>query len=287
MMIKICFNLLNLIFLTVSIYYAVDAGYDVLKVQTSDLLPANKIQGSIVEPPNNNPHPFSYYQPIITRNLFHSNRSDHQGKAVKDVELEKLNKTKLQLKLWGTVVSPAERSYAVIESDAERKQNLYRVGDTVSDAFVKRILREKVVLTVDGVDEVLEIEQPAQETTGSTFSPMAVIAQPTEFSSALSKRRITMSRSQIEAATGNLSQLLNEAKIEPAPDGLLVSNVKPNSLFRRMGLRNGDVIVGVDGKPIGSVDDALKLYENLKTSDTASVEIKRRNRSQVIEYRIR
>jgi general secretion pathway protein C len=54
-----------------------------------------------------------------------------------------------------------------------------------------------------------------------------------------------------------------------------------------MGLRNGDVLVAVDGQALTSVDQAYKLYEDLKTSDTASVQINRRGRSTNIEYRIR
>jgi general secretion pathway protein C len=71
------------------------------------------------------------------------------------------------------------------------------------------------------------------------------------------------------------------------PDGLALSNIQPNSIFRRMGLRNGDVLKGVDGQEIQSVDDALRLYDNLKTADTVMVELKRRGREKSIEYRVR
>lgn len=70
-------------------------------------------------------------------------------------------------------------------------------------------------------------------------------------------------------------------------DGLAVSNIQPNSIFRRMGLRNGDILVGVDGQNFKSVDDALRLYDNLKTSDNVSVQIKRRGRLRTIDYNVR
>jgi general secretion pathway protein C len=71
------------------------------------------------------------------------------------------------------------------------------------------------------------------------------------------------------------------------PDGLALSNIKPNSIFRRMGLRNGDVLKGVDGNEIQSVDDALKLYENLKDSDSVQVTLSRRGQDRIINYNIR
>jgi general secretion pathway protein C len=71
------------------------------------------------------------------------------------------------------------------------------------------------------------------------------------------------------------------------PAGLSLSRIKPNSIFRRMGLRNGDVITGVDGNEISTVDDALRLVDNLRSSSTLSVQLKRRGRDKTIEYRIR
>jgi type II secretory pathway component PulC len=50
-------------------------------------------------------------------------------------------------------------SYAVIEDTKLRKQTLYRVNDTVQNATVKEIHREKVILDVDGAYEVLEMEK--------------------------------------------------------------------------------------------------------------------------------
>jgi general secretion pathway protein C len=298
-MIKAGFTILHIFFLTTAIYFAVDTGYDLLIAKMDTHPPESKAPRAVTAVPENVPHPFSYYQPIITRNLFQSKRIENQNEAPKEVELDTLNKTQLQLKLWGTVASAGNDSYAVIEVEKERQQNLYRVGDTVSGALVKLILREKVVLTVEGKDEILEMQKPVPQ------SPLARLAanfplprppvpgpDPGSGPGAVSKRRITLQREQIESALGNIGQLMGEAKIEPnmangSPDGLLISDVKPNSLFRRMGLRNGDIITGVDGKTIESVDDALKLYDNLKTADGASVDIKRRGQNQTIEYKIR
>jgi general secretion pathway protein C len=54
-----------------------------------------------------------------------------------------------------------------------------------------------------------------------------------------------------------------------------------------MGLRNGDIISGVDGTEISSVDDALRLVDSLKSASTLSLQLKRRGREKNIEYRIR
>ncbi|NNL43280.1 MAG: PDZ domain-containing protein, partial [Desulfobacterales bacterium] len=68
--------------------------------------------------------------------------------------------------------------------------------------------------------------------------------------------------------------------------GLMLSSIQRGSIFRRMGLRSGDVITGVNGSNLVSVDDALKLYENMKSSSNMSIEIKRRGRNRTIDYNI-
>jgi general secretion pathway protein C len=54
-----------------------------------------------------------------------------------------------------------------------------------------------------------------------------------------------------------------------------------------MGLRNGDIITGVSGKPLQSVDDALKFYGSLSSGENLSLQLKRRGRSRIIDYSIK
>ncbi len=70
------------------------------------------------------------------------------------------------------------------------------------------------------------------------------------------------------------------------PAGFLVSNIKPGSLFSKLGLRNGDVIKGINGETISSPDQAIELYESLMEGGEVDVEIKRGRRSQNLRYEI-
>lgn len=289
-MIKGILILLNILFLTGVAYFSIDTVYDLLLAKIASFQPVDTISHTADSLTKKEAKPFEHYQPIIARNLFHSKSGQVVKKpAVDNLLLDKLEKTELRLKLWGTVAMAGDGSYAVIESEQERRQDLYRVGDSVESASVKMILREKVVLTVNGKDEILEIEKPASAPAASNKRSGPSFRKPMPpRSDNVSKRRITLRRTQIESAMGNLGELMGQAKIEPHADGgLLVTNIKPNSLFRRMGLRNGDIITDVDGNRIETVDDAMKLYDNLKTSESAAVSITRKGRKQNIEYKIR
>jgi general secretion pathway protein C len=210
-------------------------------------------------------------------------KPNHQSQKV---DLEKLQQTDLKLRLWGTVTRQNAASYAVIEDTKTRDQNLYRTGDSIQNATVKMILREKVVLAVDNQDEILTMEEPMASK--GRFRAGRKNRLPTSSYS----RKITLNRKVLENAMENLGQLMNQATIRPhiedgRPAGISITGIKPNAIFRRMRLRNGDIITGVNGRPIDSVEDAIAVFEYLTTSSDIQVDIKRRGRKQRLDYQIR
>ncbi|MFP4350680.1 MAG: type II secretion system protein GspC, partial [Desulfococcaceae bacterium] len=209
-----------------------------------------------------------------------------------------LKQTALKLRLWGTVTGDKDRAYAVIEEEKKRSQNLFREGDTLEGATVKQILREKIVLTVGGKDEILSMEKPpagenprlsrAMPTAGGAPNPFARAAGD---SAPSGSKRIALGRAEVEDAVNNVNTLMRQARIRPhfkdgKPDGLTLSRIQRDSIFTKLGLRTGDVIVGVDGQQIESVDDALKFYNSLKSSPNVQLQIRRRGQLQNIDYAI-
>ena len=232
-------------------------------------------------------NPFGHYRPILTRDLFKTTKTPLPVAAKTEVNLEDMEQTQLNLKLWGTVTGSTEQAYAVIEDTQKREQKLYRIGDSIQNAVVKIIRRAKVVLQVDGKDEVLAMEELKK----GKKSRMAS-RRPQRTSSQTRTQRVSLKRSMINDAINDVSKLMTDVKIQPhmadgRPDGLAISNIKPNSIFRRMGLRNGDILKSVEGQDIRTVDDALRLYDSMKTADSVTVEIERRGSKRTIDYSIR
>jgi general secretion pathway protein C len=84
---------------------------------------------------------------------------------------------------------------------------------------------------------------------------------------------------------------MDQATIRPhiedgAAAGISITGIKPNALFRRMRLRNGDIITGVNGRPIESVEDAIAIFEDFNSASEIKIDIKRRGRNQTLDYRI-
>lgn len=225
--------------------------------------------------------PLPFYQPIIDRNLFGTGKTTETPLPV---DLDSLNQTGLDLKLWGTVSGPDTVSYAVIEIGSNRIQHLFRTGDVLQNAKIIQIEKEKVILDTDGKMAVLTLQKWETES-----KPSSGPNPPSQ--AAGNQNRIQLKRSQIDEAIQDINALMKQVRIIPnftqgKPDGLKITGVMTGSFFNQIGLQSGDIILGVDGKPIESVDDALKLYTGMKTADSLSLNLRRGSRDQIIEYGI-
>lgn len=273
------FAILNILLISAAIYFGVNAFYITAtsKLDHGDPIKSTGEQISLSE--DVIVHPISYYNTIIKRNLFNTKKKTDK---IEPVNIEALKQTDLKLKLWGTVTGDSGKTYAVIEEQKGKKQNLYKVGDTIQNATVKIILREKVVLNVNGKDEILELEKVA----GDYKSIISSKKSKRSFS-----QNITIKRSRIDRAMKNVNDLMKQLRIRPhfsngKPNGLNLSGIRPGSIFSEMGLKSGDIITGVNGKNIESVDDALKFYESLKSSSNVQLQLKRKSRQKTINYTI-
>jgi general secretion pathway protein C len=287
---KYYFTISNLFLITAGIYFSVSGFYSIVASKLEQIPVARNITTRAVIPDVQVTRPFSYYKIITERNLFDTKGQPEQKIDEKEIDPTKLEETELKLTLWGTVVGGGEGTrYAIIEDQKERKQVLYEEGMTVASATVKKILRKQVILSIDGKDQKLEMKKLESGKKSRYGGRGRAGVRP---NIAESSSKIQLKRTQIDDAMNNLGELMKQVAIRPhfkdgKPDGIMLSNVKSKSIFRKMGLRNGDIIMGIDGEDIKTVDDAMKFYENLKSSSNVALQIKRRGKSKNIEFNIR
>ena len=276
----------NLLLLTAAAYFGVSIFYAVLVARLDAGLPA-AVPGRVeAAPAADAPGSMADYRVVVERNLFNSGRQALAAQTGPALDLDKLKQTELKLKLWGTVSGQDGQTYAVIEDQKTREQSLYRPGDAIQNAAVKLVLRQKVVLTVGDRDEVLAMEEPG--VTRPSAPPRA--EAPGRGPAAESVQPVVIPGDQIEKAMENIGDLMNQATFRPHIEdgkaaGISITGIKPNAIFRRLRLRNGDIITGVNGMPIASVDDAVKAMSSLSPDGPVQVKVKRRGQEETLEYK--
>jgi general secretion pathway protein C len=279
----------DIVVLSLIVYFGVDAFITVLN---SRLAPTPAMQEEAVklsDKPAADARPLEDYAIITERNLFGGTSQGLAEAAPEEIVLDDIPVAlkSLGLSLVGTVVAnKPEESSAIIEDRSTRKQEVYQEGDRVKEALIKRILRHNVVINTGTRDEVLTMVP--EESTGRKPAPERATRSPRRPSADSS---IRLDREELESQMANLNELMQQVRIRPfmegkQPAGFLVSNIKPGSLFSKMGLRNGDVIQGVNGETITTPDQAVELYESLMEGGEIALEIKRGRRQQNLRYEV-
>lgn len=160
-------GILPLLIITLCCIAAVESGYQALEYYIFE--PPNKeIQQKKVSPQNREPQTAAKeikkydHRIILERNLFGPPPSATPNtKAPAILSTNDLESTKLDIVLMGTIIGGEQENRAFILDKKTRRQEQYRQGDYVQDAMVKQILQSKVILSVDGVDEILDISEAA------------------------------------------------------------------------------------------------------------------------------
>ncbi len=274
-------TVLNLFALALIIFLGVDLFYTIIKAQLRGFDTEKSTIHRLPDVKGKRKTPLDYFRVITKRNIFSPEEETPQEMGKE--EIEDLKPTSLKLALLGTVVGDRQSAVAVIEETGKKKQGLYRVGDSVQSAIVRKILRGKVILRVKDRDEILTIEEGAASRAEKEHRE----SKPIQRSST-----IIVDRSDLEESIGNIHQLLSEVRIRPhfkdgRADGLTITNMKAGSAFAKLGLRNGDIVHEIDGRDIKSPDDVLEVYTKLKSGSQVAIEISRGGVKRVINYKFK
>jgi general secretion pathway protein C len=277
---------INIFLLTICIYFGVQLFYTLAlsQINTSFLKPKplqikkdNVWSVKRVKPITN-------YRYIAQRDLFGIQRNKIK-QPKKDIlpKIENIEPTDLDVRLWGTVTGNKSKSYAIIESKTPGsrygKQQLLQIGDKVLTASIEKIYRNKIILNVEGEQQVLTLEKYQDRQSRRSKTRRTSTRKPRKYNR-------TIKQKEVDNAFENITSIMKQAKISPHAKGMRISSIRRNSLFQKLGLRNGDVIVGVNGQKIGSVDDALSLYRGLQSGSRISIDLERRRRPVTITYTV-
>ena len=100
-----------------------------------------------------------------------------------------------------------------------------------------------------------------------------------------------VSRSQIDSYSKNIDQVwkdigIQEVKRGEQITGFKVIRIREGTPFAELGLRQGDVIVKVNNKPLDSYAAAMEIYQKIDRLDALELVVLRNNQEQEILYEI-
>ena len=243
---------------------------------------------------------------ILERNLFGSRVGGPPPAARERAEedIKELPESPLPLELMGTVVQlRGKGSFAIILDKSTRQQQIYFVGDEVSEeTTIDSVARNRVVLLRKGREEILEKTEEKMGTSTATRSrprsekvPRSVAAKQGDSSITVRKvgeNSFVMDRREVEGVLQDFNQLLTKVRVVPhfsegKPDGFKVFNIRPGSFFAQLGMVNGDIVKRVNGLDITGPEQALQMFTQLRDESQVTVDLERFRKKLTLQYEIR
>jgi len=200
-------------------------------------------------------------------------------------------KSGLRVKLLGTLVAADKYwSFASVQDMTTQRSMTYMVGDRILGAEVIDIQRERVIIINAGRKEFID-GQP-----GDGTMPAPTFVAPTPVAEAkpggppnsglgngiraLNENEYEVPRAEIDRTLGNLNEVAMQARIVPAfkdgqAQGFKLFSIRPDSIYSKIGVQNGDVIRRINGFDLNSPEKALEVYSKLKESSRIEIEIER------------
>jgi len=209
------------------------------------------------------------YHIITERNLFATTLKAIAGANAGGSLLPSEEYTAFDLK--GTIAVDQSQGYAIVEEKGKGKQKLYRIGEMIGSARLVSITRNTAVLKNGDKDFVMKIK----DNTVTSFTGRG--------------NRIAISKQDVTQSLGDLKSIMSQAVVKPflkdgVQQGFVVSNIVPGSLYQKLGLRNGDVIVDVNDKRLEGADDVLQLMNVMQAGGSVSVNLLRGGQNETINY---
>ena len=180
--------------------------------------------------------------------------------------------TALQLTLFGTRIDEATGRGGAIIAGPDGEQKSYAVGEEIQPGVtLKQVSFDHVTLTRGGRDETLYIDQSGRAT-GSTEGSAPVAPAPDSNSAP--------APSGSNGAGVSLAQLRSDVGFIPRIDagrvtGLVVRPQGSGATFRKIGLKEGDIVTQIGGRPVTGPGDIEALSSQFAKGGNISVTIER------------
>jgi general secretion pathway protein C len=206
-------------------------------------------------------------------------------KSVGDKQLEgglfDADQKNMDFELKGTVAFNTSSGFIVIEERGNHKQKLYRLEDRIGQAKLIKITRNTATL-LSGDREITLKVKATMEGTLLPDSPATGTKQAVF-------RKLSLSRRLVNENLDDLKSIMSQAVVRPylkegVQEGYIISNVAPNSLYEKMGLQNGDIVIDINNRRMHSADDLLQMMNLMQSGKSISLNIKRNGKIESINY---
>lgn len=243
--------------------------------------------------------------PMAARNMFCSDCTPPVEALPVTNDPSQIALTSLPLVLVATNVSDvAKYSFATIfQNNESQKQGGFYVGDAVPGAGpIKEIHYKYIDFDNNGRTErlvLLGVAPPVIAAAPAVVPDTPAVENKDEMQAALDSgiRKISdnnyeIDKALVEKVLANPMAVAKGARVVPAmkdgkPAGFKLYAIRPDSVYSKLGLSNGDTIDSINGFELNSAEKALEVYTKLREANALQMNVTRRGKPVELKYSIK
>lgn len=245
---------------------------------------------------------------VFRKNLFNAKVTDKdKGPVQKAVQYEKdslckdaKTKSSLRIKLINTVVlQNSKKSIAAIQVQGARPET-FREGDKIKLlAEVGRIERQRLIFRNRQTGTCEYIENTDSKFKNILSRSKYKVLSPTKGKQLINKTKNTgienegnkfaIKKTYRDEMLKDINTILTQARAIPIknPDGTYsfkMTEIVPGSIYSKLNIQEGDIISGINGNKIQSINEVMTLFGQITKIDNFQLTVNRDSMEQTLEY---
>jgi len=250
--------------------------------------------------------PLSSYQVILKRNIFGVSATESSDKL--EANPDTLPESNLNLVLLGTIINQDDQSVAIIKNNDNSKVNGYRGGENIDiiDTETVKLLNVKnckavIQRTSKGPETIKcrnlgDVASAGGDNKGSLSKKSPSNSRTrnkksgdkgSEGINKTGENEYEVSRDLLEDLLSDPSKIVQQARVIPQDDGLRFFGIRSNSIFWKIGIKNGDTLHQINNVELNDIERALSVFEDLRSQNSFTIDLTRAGQKYTYEYTVK
>lgn len=216
------------------------------------------------------------YDPILARNLFNERGLIPNADVGDSIDGPPV-KTNLPLTLLGVIViADPTKSVASVDDKGTNQVWAVRAGEMLgSNVQVEAIEPDRMIFLNKAERRREFVELPKDMI---VLSRKASPAKPAAGGIQREGNRFNIDRKEVDKVMENFNEVVTQARCVPnfeagRPAGYRCFQIEPGSIYEKLGMKENDVICGINGQPVNDPASAFNMLTTIKSASTRNIEL--------------